>query len=86
MGLKSSIEKLARFITPVSATTDLDVAANREHLRSGDPSRMRDGLRFLAEIGPAARDARPEIEGLLEHADPEMAALATRALAALDLA
>jgi len=83
MGIKSSLEKIADFVTPVSATTSLDVAANREHLRSGDPERIRTGLRFLAEIGPAARDARPEIEPLLEHGEPEIAALAVGALEAI---
>ncbi len=79
MGLKSSIERVAEFLAPVTATTSLDVAANREHLRSGDPVRMRDGLRFLAEIGPAAHEARLEVESLLEHEDPEISALARQA-------
>ncbi|MEX1366964.1 MAG: hypothetical protein AB1Z98_27805 [Nannocystaceae bacterium] len=83
MGPKSVLEQVADFITPVSATPSLDVAANREHLRSGDPQRIRDGLRFLAELGAAARPARPDIEAMLHHDDPELAALAREVLEGL---
>ncbi len=83
MGLKSTLEKVADLITPLSATTDLDVAANREHLRSKDPERIRTGLRFLVQIGPAAGEARPEIESMLDHPESDIAALAVTALEAI---
>ena len=84
MGVKSSFEKVARFFSKVSQATSLDVVANRKHLRSGDSERIRDGLRFLAELGPTARDARSDVALLLEHGDPAIAQLAVQAMAAIE--
>jgi len=84
MRIEAWLERIARFFTPVSATPSLDVAANREHLRSGDPERMREGLGFLAAMGPRAQAARPDVVALLGHHEPTIAALAARALRAIE--
>ncbi len=83
MGLKSIIEWVADLITPIRATPELDVWANRDHLRSGDPRRIRLALGFLPKLGGHARAARPELEDLLKHEDAEIAAQARDVLAGL---
>ena len=71
------------FMAAVSATPELDIAANLEALRSGDVARIKNGLRFLAAMGPRAMRAREEIEKHLGGSDPEISELAHAALRAI---
>lgn len=80
MGVEAVIGWIAKLMSPCTETPSLDVAANREHLRSGDRRRILLGLRFLGELGSAARDAREELEVAAAHEDPEIAATARAVL------
>ncbi|MCA9719379.1 MAG: hypothetical protein H6713_13035 [Myxococcales bacterium] len=81
---RSLLTRALEFFTRLHATPELDVTANLEHLDSGEPTRVRSGLRYLAMIGPPARRARSRVAALVDDPDPEVSALARAALDAID--
>ena len=84
MALSTSRSRGAlRFMTALSATPELDITANISALRSGDTARIKNALRFLAEIGPRAMRAHEEVEKHVGGNDPEITELARAALRAI---
>ncbi len=81
--LFAPIEFVARIYTPVMATAELDVTANHQEIRSGDPERIRQSLGFLLELAPQAQRIRPVIEGLIDHEDLDIALRARDVIAAM---
>lgn len=84
--LLAPIVMLARVYTPVAATPELDVAANLEEIRSGEPERIRRALSHLLVLGPRGQGIREVVEELRDHEDQDIALRARDVLAAMDAA
>ena len=81
--LLAPIYWVARIYSPVYASPQLDVGANLEQIRTGDPEKIRRALGFLLKLAPHAREIRPVIEALQDHKDRDIALRARDVLAAM---
>lgn len=64
---------VVRIGTALTRSPDLDVAANLEQIRTGDPEKIRRALGFLLEMASYAREAQPIIEAPQDHSDLDIA-------------
>ena len=76
-------EAVANFFSGLFASPGLDVTANHQAIRNGEPEEVRTALRFLLRLAPMARRIRPDIEALLEHEDRDIALRARDVLKAM---
>lgn len=82
--LMAPADMVSRIWAGTESSPDLDVAANIEQIRTGDPDKIRRALGFLRQLGPFAWRARPLLEDLQNHEDLDIAHRARDILGTLD--